>query len=161
MEFNSFIQSKKVVWTIVIILGAAVLAGVFGLGIFVGYHKAKFSYDWSEQYNQNFGGPRRGIIGRSEPGPNFPEAHGIAGPIIKIDDNSLVIKGLKNIEMVVNVNSQTTIRNSNQSIKMIDLKVGDNVVVIGEPNTSGQIDASFIRILPFPFVNPPIPTPTQ
>jgi len=161
MGFNSFIQSKKVVWTIAIILGLAVFIAVFSLGIFVGYHKARFSYDWSEQYDRNFGGPRRGIIGRSEPGPNFPEAHGIAGPIIKIDSNSLVIKGLKNIEMVVNVNSQTTIRNSNQNIKITDLKVGDNVVIIGEPNASGQIDASFIRILPFPFANPPIPTPTR
>ena len=35
-------------------------------------------------------------------------------------------------------------------IKISDLKIGDFIVVIGSPNTDGQVEAKFIRLMPEP-----------
>ena len=42
-----------------------------------------------------------------------------------------------------------------------DLKLDDFVVVIGTPNTQGQIEAKFIRVMPIGMPVPPPQTPTN
>jgi hypothetical protein len=49
-----------------------------------------------------------------------------------------------------------------ETVKISDLKVDDFVVVIGEPNDSGQIEAKFIRLLPpapLGFISEPLRQP--
>jgi hypothetical protein len=46
--------------------------------------------------------------------------------------------------------SDTEIRRFKDVIQLNDLKVNEPIVVIGEPNDSGQIIAKFIRMMPFP-----------
>jgi hypothetical protein len=58
------------------------------------------------------------------------------------------------------VNNKTTIIYQRKNIKLSDLKVDDNIVVVGEPNSSGQIIAVLIRVMPqkpgsLPVNNPP------
>lgn len=124
---------------------------IFGAGVFVGQMKAKFSYRWAEQYHENFGGPSSGFMGdwRSRPLPpreDFVGGHGIFGPIIKIDSSTLTINGKNGVETVVLVSDQTEIRSPRGALKVGDLKVDDQITVIGSPDSQGQIEAKLIRL---------------
>lgn len=164
-NFLNFIKSKTFVTIIVVLFGLALLAGVFTLGAAIGYRKARFSYAWGENYNRNFGGPREGFMGnfaRDFSGRDLIDAHGTFGQIMKIDPSTgsgqaatLVIKGPDNVEKSVLIKDDTTIQRLRETIKSGDLKINDNVVVIGNPNNSGQIEAKFIRVMPF------MPTPSM
>lgn len=147
MDFNKFFQSKIFKIIVFGIAGLIVLLFVFETGKMVGFRKASFSYKWGENYRQNFGGPRAGFFGDFGV-EGFMEAHGVSGQIIKIDNSSLVIKGVDNVEKIVQIKDDTIIRHLRETLKLSDLKVNDFIVVIGEPNDSGQIEAKFIRILP-------------
>ena len=138
------------------ILSLIILLLVFRLGMMVGYRKAGFSYGWSENYERNFGG-RMGGFGRpGGPGDflrafddrQFMGADGIVGRIIKINDHSIVVRGQANEETIVLLNDKTVIRRFRDNIKPADLKVDDTIVVIGEPNKVGQIEARLIRLMP-------------
>jgi hypothetical protein len=151
IDFNLKIDHdllKKIIKIAVVFL-AAVL--IFGAGVFVGQMKAKFSYGWAENYHRNFGGPRGGFIGdwRNRPLPppeDFVGGHGIFGPIIKIDGSTLTINGKNGVETVVLVSDQTGIRSPQGVLKIGDLKVDDQITVIGLPNSQGQIEAKLIRV---------------
>lgn len=141
------VQSKKFMVLIAGLVGLAVLVGTFSLGVFVGYHKARFSYAWGENYHNNFGGPRGGLF-QDFSGKEFMDAHGTYGQIVKVDSSTLVVNGRDNVEKIVVVNDDTSIMILRNAVKISDLKVGDSIVVIGEPNEQGQIEAKFIRFLP-------------
>ncbi len=149
MNINQTFQSKTfktVLATIGIII---ILLIVFKAGIFVGYKKAKFSYSWGENYHRNFAGPREGFFGNFRHGfgdKDFINAHGTFGSIIKMDGSTLIIKGRDDIEKTVLVSNATAINLRHESIKLSDLKIDDEVVIIGSPNEQGQIEAKLIRI---------------
>lgn len=158
MDFNKFFQSKSFKIIIWVIIGLAVFCFIFNIGMFIGFRKASFSYKWGENYHRNFAGPRQGFLrdfGRDFGGQDFIESHGVIGQIIKIEDSELVIKGPNDVEKVVLVKDKTVINRFRETIKVSDLKVDDQIVVIGEPNEAGQIEAKLIRLLPPP---PPMPS---
>jgi hypothetical protein len=140
-------------WIIVGLLAIVVIVLVFGLGVFVGEKKAKFSYLWAENYHRMFAGPKAGFLGnlRMLPFPPFDEfieGHGTFGEIIKIEGNNLVVKGRGNVEKVIVVTEKTVIKSGREDIKFSDLKIGDMIVIIGSPNDKGQIEAKLIRVFP-------------
>ncbi len=149
MELKQLIQSKPYVALVLLLAAIAIIFLIFGIGMYVGYHKARFSYQWGENYHKNFGGPRGGFF-RDFGGKDLIDANGIAGQVIKVDGQTLVIKGRDNVEKIILVKEDTVIRRFTETIKLGDLKVDDNIVAIGEPNDQGQIEAKFIRTLPTP-----------
>lgn len=148
----NFIKSKAFITLVVVLFGLALLAGTFGLGLAVGYHKARFSYAWGENYHRNFGGPKGGFFGGDFldgfSGRDLIDAHGVFGQIAKIDGSTLIIKGRDNVEKIVLVQDDTSIMSFRDAIKLADLKIDDNVMVIGEPDDQGRITAKFIRLMP-------------
>ncbi len=143
--------NNDVLKRIIIALGIfTAIVLIFGLGIFVGGMKAKFSYRWAESYHKNFAGPREGFFGNWQlpPPSDFINSHGTFGQIIEIKENTLVIKGEDDVEKIVLIKDDTTINRFREIIKVTDLKVDDFVVVIGSPNEAGQIEAKLIRVLP-------------
>lgn len=138
---------KKINVAIAVLFGLGLLCGAFSIGMTVGFHKARFSYDWGEQYDMNFGGPHHGIFGFRE-GPQFMDAHGTFGQIIKIDSTDIVVRGRDNIEKVILVDDDTLIQRMRETIQLSDLHTNDIVTIIGEPNEQGQISAKFIRLMP-------------
>ncbi len=176
IKIKDFVQSKKFV-KILCGIGVIVVALIiFQAGIFVGYHKAAFSYKWGENYYHDFfGGPReerglfKGPMGMMGiPREDFSSAHGVSGKIIKVDLPTIVIDGQDNVEKVVLIKDDTVIRSLRENIKPTDLKADDFVVVIGSPDDKGQIEAKLIRIIPSPPPpgsvapsNMPFPAPTQ
>jgi len=133
-------------WFLIVI----VLLLVFGLGVFVGEKKAKFSYRWAENYHKMFAGPRAGFFGnwKMPPFDEFIEGHGTFGEIIKIEGNNLVVKGKGDVEKVILVDEKTVVKFGFKNIKVADLKIGDTIVIIGSPNDKGQIEARLIRVFP-------------
>lgn len=155
MDIDKFFQSKLFKGIILGIGIFAILLFVFWAGMFVASKKADFSFKWGENYHRNFAGPQEGFFSDFM-GKDFMDAHGIFGQIIKIDPSTssgqavLVIKDKDNTEKVVLIKDDTTIRRFRDNLKLSDLKVGDYIVVIGDPNDAGQIEAKLIRIIPPP-----------
>jgi hypothetical protein len=138
-----------------IIIGLGIFALVvliFGAGIFVGGIKARFSYRWAESYHKNFAGPPAGFFDNWRmplpPPGDFIEGHGTFGEIIKINDSDMVVKGQANVEKIIIITKDTVIEKGRETGKKEELKIGDQIIIIGEPNDSGQIEAKFIRVLP-------------
>ncbi|MGA2418333.1 MAG: hypothetical protein ABSF55_03790 [Candidatus Staskawiczbacteria bacterium] len=159
---KDILQSKLFRGIILGIAGLIILAFVFGLGVFIGMKRADFSFQWAEEYHQNFGGPQGGIFGNfMGTDREFANANGSFGQIIKIDPatETLTIKDASNnVEKNILVSDKTTIVYQRKNIKLSDLKLNDSVVVIGDPNSSGQIQAELIRVMPQKPGNPPATT---
>jgi hypothetical protein len=153
MEKN-ILESKLFRAIILSIAGFIILAFVFGLGVFVGTKKADFSFRWADQYHRNFGGPQGGFFGDMM-GQDFTAANGVFGQIIKIDGQTLTIKSKDNVEKSILISDKTTIIYQRKNMKLSELKVNDSVVVIGDPNDQGQIQAELIRVMPAPPQNSP------
>ena len=149
MDFNKIFQSKLFKGSLLGIAGLIILLLIFKAGMMVGIKKADFSCRWSDNYHRNFGGPKGGFWGGFGD-RDFMDANGTFGQIIKIEGNLLTIKGNQNTEKVILLNESTVIKSMQDTIKATDLKVDDNIVVIGEPNQAGQIAAKLIRIVPLP-----------
>ena len=147
---NKKINRDMLKWIIVGLAGFVIVILIFGVGMFVGGMKARFSYSWAESYHKNFAGPREGFFGDWRNPPPLPgdfiESHGTFGEIIKVNDSDFVIKGRDNIEKLILIKEDTVIEKGRITIKKEELKVGDQIVIIGSPNEQGQIEAKLIRI---------------
>ncbi|MFA5021819.1 MAG: hypothetical protein WC508_01955 [Patescibacteria group bacterium] len=156
METNNFLQSKHFKWMLGTISAIIILLIVFRLGVLVGMYKANFSYRWGENYHRMFGGPKEGFL-KDLPGRDFVDGHGTAGSVIKIEGNSIIVKGQDNIEKNILITDQTTIRRGQTAIKITDIAVDNQIVIIGSPKDDGTIEAKFIRV--FDPKNDPMPLP--
>ncbi len=146
MNFQEFFQSKKFKRILIGVGSLIVLLLVFQAGVFVGFRKAKFSYRWGENYHQMFGGSGNGFM-RDFEGRDFIDGHGVAGIVVKIDSNKMVIKGQDGIEKVVVVSGKTSVKKGREDVKITELKTDEQVVVVGAPNENGLIEAKMIRVL--------------
>lgn len=144
-----------------IVVGCLLVALIiFASGVGVGLRKARFSNDFGRNYERNFMGSRfdqgRGMMGgragfvggmmREFSGRDFRNANGLAGTIISITDNNLIIKDGDNKENTVAVTDKTLIKSRRDDLKLSDLKNNDQIVVIGQPGDNGVINADLIRV---------------
>lgn len=126
---------------------------IFQAGVFVGFKKANFSYGLGDNYHRMFGDrDRGGFLGLGERsmmrGGDFSNAHGTIGKIVSVNIPLLIVAGQDGVEKNIMINEKTIIRQFRNEVKTTDLKAGDNIVVIGTPNASAQIEATLIRIMP-------------
>lgn len=131
------------------VVGVMLIALIsFFIGLAVGFHKARFSYSFGENYERNFAGPHGGPAGfLPDPmGPDFRNGHGVAGTIISINDNSIIIKDRDNKENTVTVTDQTLIKRFKEDVKVSGLKVDEKIIILGKPDENGTIKAEFIRV---------------
>ncbi len=149
MDFNKFLQSKALKITLWVIGAIIVILIVFQTGLMVGFKKASFSYRWGENYHKNFAGPRAGFF-EDFGGKDFIEANGVFGSIIKISSSTLIIKDRNDTEKIILLKNDTIIKRFQNTIRPIDLKVDELIVVIGSPSDTGQIEAKLIRVMPTP-----------
>ncbi len=151
-----FFHSKKFALVLKGIAALVVLLVVFQLGIFVGFHKARFSYRWGENYHRAFGGPRGGFMKDFE-GRDFVNGYGTTGVVAKMDKDNFVVKGSDGVEKIITVSQTTTLERGRTSISLTDLKIDDRVVIIGAPNNNGAIDAKVVRVFEAPPFTLPMP----
>lgn len=158
MNFSpkEFFQSKVFLGFIIGIATFLILAIVFQVGVFVGFKKASFSQRLGENYGRIFGddkAPQMGGMFAGMPFDNIPGGHGAVGKVIKTSTSTIVVAEPNNIEKVILLNQETSIREARGEIKAGDITVGDFVSIIGEANSQGEIEAKLVRVLP------PPPTP--
>jgi hypothetical protein len=128
---------------------------IFSAGVTVGFHKASFGQAWEENYEHNFG-----MRSTNPLFDNFPNASGAIGKIIKIALPTIIVQDKDNTEKVVLINDDTKIQKIKELVTLNDLTIDDFIVVIGNPNSQGQIEAKFIRIMPLGMPTPPpMPAP--
>lgn len=167
IDFNKIFQSKVFSGCILALVVLIILGLVFAAGTAVGFKKADFSYRFGDNYHKNFAnggcqagrdiGAEIGAIAQGHPGMmgcanggEYIDGHGVAGQIISIGADSIVIKDRDNVEKIISIDSKTLINRFMESIKISDLKAGDSVVIIGEPGTDSKISAKLIRVMPAP-----------
>ena len=160
-KIKNFFASKSYSWVVWVVAEIIILAIVFALGVRVGLHKAKYSFDWGKNYERNFMGHREERMGPGmlppmgpggptdffgDRGNDFRNAHGIAGEIISIVDNTIIIKDRDNKENTISVSDKTIIKSGRDDVKITDLKNDERIVVLGKPDSSGVINAELIRV---------------
>lgn len=150
---------SKVSFRILYGIGIAIVALlIFSAGVTVGFRKASFGRSWGENYERNFGlMPDRPILGRD----NFPNANGAIGKIIKIELPTIIVQDRSGTEKVILIKTDTQIQEMRAPVLTTDLKVDDFVVIIGTPNTQGQVEAKFIRVMPLGMPIPPPQAPVS
>ncbi|HTP56756.1 MAG TPA: hypothetical protein VMJ72_00555 [Candidatus Paceibacterota bacterium] len=152
-RFTEFLSSRTAKVIALSVAGLIVLLLVFMAGQFVGFHKATYSYAWGDRYWQSFGGPRPGP-GTMMEGRGFMPGHGSFGVIVKIASGSLLVQDQGGAEKEIVLTGDTVIRRFEQTVAASDLRVNDQVTVIGSPTQSGTIEAKLIRVLPAPTATP-------
>jgi len=157
MSLKDFFKANHLNKLLIVFAVAVILVFVFTLGVFTGHEKGRFSCRWGENYFRNVMGPagpgRPGGFGMMDFGrPGF-NARGGFGEIMKIEGDNLIVRGQDNVEKVIVVGSRTVIRRRNQNLKLSDLKIDDEIVVIGRPDNQGRVEASLIRVMPAPVFN--------
>ena len=125
------------------------MLGILLMGINIGERRARFAGEFGDNFERNFMG-LRGDMMHAGFDRMMPGGHGVIGNIISINLPQLIISGPDNLEKTVLVNASTTIRLFQQDVKSSELKVGNSVVVIGNPDKNGQVEAKLIRIMPNP-----------
>jgi len=149
MNLEKIIHSKIFIFLPWILLFLIIILLTFKAGMSIGLRKADFSGNWGENYHQNFAGPKGGFM-QDMWQDEYLEANGAFGQIIKIENNNLIVKNKSNIEKIILVTENTIIKNLKNDIKIENLNIDDFIVVIGEPNNDGQIEAKLIRKMPEP-----------
>jgi hypothetical protein len=135
-----------------VLVVAFVIVVVFGGGVMVGFEKAHFSDKLDANYYPN-------VLGLPTPLPGkrvvMLNAHGVAGPVIRVTADSLVVGDPDGAEKTVLVSGSTPIREDSNNVSISDIKVNDQVVVIGSPNEQGEVQAMFIRVMDDTLPSPP------
>lgn len=158
IDLKDFVKSKTLK-RIIMGLGALIIVlAILQVGISIGYRKASFSYGWGNNYYKTFGGDRddrgwasgRGMMGMMGPTPGrgVSNANGAIGKIVKISLPTFVIADRDNTEKIILIGDDTLVRQFRDTIPATELKVGDDIVVIGAPNDKSEIEARLIRIVP-------------
>lgn len=164
-KIRNWFQSKQCKSVIAVFLIAIAILFIFNLGMRVGYLKASFINRSGDNYYR----PLVGAAGEHVAGfiQNVEEGvHGVTGKIVSIDlkdgTPTIVVADRDTTEKVVRMGAGTIIRKIRETISPNDLKAGDIVVVIGEPDTDdAEIEARLIRVMPQMPLSIPSPTNTQ
>jgi hypothetical protein len=144
---SNFLESKKIRIVVWALGGLILLFVVFGLGITVGYERAGFAAGFDRNYYRIFfGGPPGGAVGMMAP-PMPAAIHGVVGTVIDVGTSTISVKDQQDNEQSIVISSGTVIRDGDNDVAVINVAAGDEIAVIGEPTSVGQINARFIRIL--------------
>ena len=76
---------------------------------------------------------------------------GAVGKVVSIASSTIVVGDLNNVEKLISIDGQTIIKFGNDSLKLSDVKIGQNVAVFGAPSTDGSVTAKLIRVMPDDF----------
>jgi hypothetical protein len=130
---------------IVVIAGLIMIIATFEAGRSFGLHEARRVGEWGENYARNFGRPTGPGFGARAP---LPGGHGAEGTITDVTLPTFRIVDENHPEETVRVSDGTLIRGSKGNVASTTLATGQNVIILGTPDSQGVINAKFIRITP-------------
>jgi hypothetical protein len=120
-------------------VGVVVLGTVFGAGFFMGR--------WST----------RSRLAPLTPRFVLPTGHGAVGKIAQIEGTTITLQTRDGAPLTILSDNQTRFERGGvktTKLNLRDLKIGDQVIVVGAPNAQGQIKARSIRVLSIPVLTP-------
>lgn len=144
MNMNEFFKSprfKSIIYLLALLLIALV---IFQAGVFVGFRRATFSYQWDNNYVHD----PRSVFAPFMHDSDEPNPHGTFGQVVSANYPEIMVKGPNTPEQIVILGPGTAIRRFHDAGTTTDLKAGTQVIVVGSPNEKGEIQASFVRIMP-------------
>ena len=141
---------KRIIYAFGVLMIAAI---IFQAGIFVGFRRVSFGRDWSKNYERNFGPIQHGLGMMGGTYDTLPNAHGVIGNIINIELPTMIVSGQNGVEKVVLIKEDTIIHLMRENISKDKLALGDDVVILGDPNSQGQIEAKLIRVMQVSLTN--------
>ena len=153
-----FFESKLFAGIVAGVCIMLVIICIFESGVLVGYHEATYSSHWGENYGRNFGsGP---MSANGLPDARLPLPDGTMGKILSISNASasstqIVISNTQNAEEKVLIDTNTIIRDHENTISASTLVPGAYAVVLGSPDEHGEILAKLIRLVPAPITTQP------
>ncbi len=121
------IEKKWVHKSLITIAILILILVIFQAGVFVGYKKA-------------------GFMGGQFMHDDMPGGHGVAGKVVKIDIPTFIIEGPDNVEKIILTEPGTIVRKMRESLTPQDIRLDDEVIVLGSPDQKGTIEAKLIRI---------------
>ena len=167
MDMKEFFASKRFRIAIGSLGAVIVMLASFAAGVAVGFHKAKYSYEWGNNYERNFvkgfasgrddgrsgsrggmmqGGGMMGGFGFSS-GGDLRNAHGISGTILSVSGNAVVVTDRGGKENTVAIDGRTVIKDGRDTVSASSLTAGEQVVIVGNPGSTGVVNADLIRIV--------------
>jgi len=152
MNIKEYIKSESFRGILIGLVMAIVALVIFQAGIAIGERKASFAHRFGDNFERNFRDPRGGgfLNMRGGPGGDMPGGHGAVGEIVSIALPTVVVAGPDNLEKTVVIGKDTLIRQFQYEATETQLEEGDFIVVLGNPNEEGQIEARLIRVVPPP-----------
>jgi len=151
MELHKIIESEK--FTKVVIGVGLVFAAliIFEAGMFVGIRKAGISFRTGENFYYRAIGS--GPFGNDPFGEELSNADGAVGKVLSVNLPTVLVEG-QNGEKTIIVSASTTVRRLNSATTSSAITPNNFVIVIGEPDASGAIRATFVRVLAPPPASP-------
>lgn len=159
MTAKNIVESKYFV-TAAFVCGALLIALVsFGAGVKVGLGKAFFSMHFGQNYERNFLGADRDGGRDGRPGGMMGKmmdrgvrsGHGVAGEILSVNGETVIIKDRDNQEVTVRLSEITIVNRGPETVASTTLVTGERIVVVGKPGDDGVIGAQLIRVFPTNF----------
>jgi hypothetical protein len=147
MNLKELLQSKKIKIGALVVGQLIVLLAVFQFGTFVGFKKASFSFQMGERYFMEMSGRGGNPIMGMQHG-DFGMPHGSMGRIVSVGLPQFVVSDRDGFEKDITVGADTEVRRNRDVIKPEDLRVNDQVIILGAPNEKNSIDAKLIRVMP-------------
>lgn len=149
-KVNMFVESKNFRKILYILGSVFILFFVIQFGMMAGYNRASYSRNWGNNYERNFGPMRSSQNFIKNDLGYLPNAHGAIGRIIKVELPNIVVLDKDKTEKIIIVKDDTNILERRDAVNKEGLKVDQFIIVIGNPNGQGQIEAKLIRIMPNP-----------
>lgn len=75
-----------------------------------------------------------------------PPRHGALGIVLRVEGDTIVIRGRYGIQRTVFVTQDTVIERGGQGLGLGDIHPGEPLIVVGSPRPEGVIQARFIRV---------------
>ena len=141
---QDLLKLKKIRITLWVVGELVLLLVVFGLGMAVGDHRSLFASRFGENYYHNFLGMGDGFGGRMEMG-HF-NTHGVAGTVIDVTSSTISVKNFRGSEESVAILPETIVSENDNTVSSTVITVGNDVIVVGQPDNQGEIRARFIRL---------------
>ncbi len=152
-------QSLKLV--VLVLLAFVAVLIVLRIGMFVGYQRAEYSFHWGDQYHQMFGGPAKGFLDDFD-GHGFVDAHGLFGEVLEVRGNEIAMRDKDGTEKIVITTPETVIRRQMQTLTLHQVVPQMRIVIIGEPDDDGRVEAKMIRVFDqVPSHVPLLPSPSM
>lgn len=149
-EVKKFAESKNFKKLIYCVVALFILAIVFQAGMFAGFKKASFGNNWGNNYERNFGPMYKAPPFMRDNLAMMPNAHGAIGKIIKVEYPNIVVLDKDQTEKIIVIKDDTSIIERKDKVAKESLTIDKFIIVIGNPNEQGQIEAKLIRVIPAP-----------